>query len=232
MTPTATTSPPPPSAHVTRTGAGRSRALLVMAVMALVAVVAACGSSDEPATLSGWVREPLPTVDTVALPDATAADAPFEFRAPEGGLLLVYFGFTFCPNMCPTTLSDVQGALGELGETADNIEVAFVTVDPDRDVGDALTGYIGFFTDGEGHALRTEDPAALQAAADAFGVEYEVAVDDEGNVDVGHTAHLYAVDDQGRLLVTWPFGVTSEALATDIAYLLSEQAVSERNAST
>lgn len=232
MTPSSTTSLPPQPTHIPRSAAGRSRALLVLAVMALITVVAACGSSNEPVTLSGWVREPLPTVDTVALPDVTAADAPFEFRAPEGGLLLVYFGFTFCPDMCPTTLSDVQGALSELGEKADNVEVAFVTVDPDRDVGDALTGYIGFFTDGEGHALRTDDPAALQEAADAFGVEYEVVVDDEGNVDVGHTAHLYAVDDQGRLLVTWPFGVTSEALANDITYLLSERAVIERNAST
>jgi protein SCO1 len=200
--------------------------------MLLVALSTACGSADEPIALSGWVREPLPTVDTVSLPDATANDAPFAFRAPEGGLLLVYFGFTFCPDMCPTTLSDVQTAIGELGDAANGVEVAFVTVDPDRDTGEALIGYVGFFTDGEGHALRTEDPGLLSAAANAFGVEYEVVVAADGKVDVGHTAHLYAVDDQGRLLVTWPFGVTAEALASDIAYLLSNEAVSKRNAST
>lgn len=205
---------------------------MVVAVMSLIAVVAACGASEEPAALSGWVREPLPVVDAVALPDVTAGDAPFAFRAPEGGLLLVYFGFTFCPDMCPTTLSDVQGALAQLGDQAKDVEVAFVTVDPDRDTGDALSGYIGFFTDGKGHALRTDDPALLQSAADSFGVDYEVVVDDDGNVDVGHTAHLYAVDDQGRMLITWPFGVTSDALAADIAYLLSDQAVSERNSTT
>jgi protein SCO1 len=210
-----------------------ARTVLVAMTLALVAVGTACaGSDDETVALSGWVREPLPAVDTVALPDATAGDAPFDFRAPEGGLLLVYFGFTFCPDMCPTTLSDVQSALAELGDEASNVEVAFVTVDPNRDTGEALTGYIGFFTDGKGHALRTEDPAQLKAAADAFGVEYEVVVADDGEVNVGHTAHLYAVDDQGRLLVTWPFGVTSDALAADIAYLLSDQAQTERNATT
>ncbi len=207
-----------------------SRALAALAVLVMVVGVTACSGDTEPAALSGWVREPLPVVDTVALPDVANGDAPFEFRAPAGGLLLVYFGFTFCPDMCPTTLSDVQSALGELGDDAAAIDVAFVTVDPDRDAGDTLTGYIGFFTDGRGHALRTDDPALLKAAADAFGVDYEVVVGDDGEVDVGHTAHLYAVDDQGRLLVTWPFGVTPDALAADITYLLSDQAISERNA--
>jgi protein SCO1/2 len=231
MTPFTTTSSP--SQPTTRSGlVSAPRALAMVLAVVLVAITAACGSSEEPVSLSGWVREPLPTVDTVALPDVAADNAPFEFRAPEGGLLLVYFGFTFCPDMCPTTLSDVQTALTELGDEAADVEVAFVTVDPNRDTGEALSGYIGFFTDGNGHALRTDDPDQLKAAADAFGVEYEVVVNDDGEVDVGHTAHLYAVDDQGRLLITWPFGVTADALATDIAFLLSDQAVSQRNQAT
>lgn len=201
---------------------GRIASIAVAAALLLLApALVACGSADEPRQLSGWVREPLPQVDLVALPDATNDEAPFAFRAPEGGILLVYFGFTFCPDMCPTTLSDVQTALAELGSDADRVEVAFVTVDPDRDEGEQLTSYIGFFTDGRGHALRTEDPDLLKEAADAFGVQYEVAIDDDGKVDVGHTAHLYAVDDQGRMLVTWPFGVPADELALDLSYLLN-----------
>lgn len=208
----------------------RTSAVAVAAIVGVMALVGsvACSSGGDDYQLGGWVRDPLPSVDTVALPDVTADDAPFAFRAPPGGILLVYFGFTFCPDMCPTTLSDVQAALGTLGDDADRVAVAFVTVDPDRDQGEQLTSYIGFFTDGKGHALRTDDPEVLRQAADAFGVDYAVTVNDDGEVDVGHTAHLFAVDDQGRLLVTWPFGTDAEVLAADIAYLLDQQDTAER----
>jgi len=196
---------------------------VLLAVFSALALVG-CSADDQAEPLSGWVREPLPRVDTVALPDLSQNEDPFEFRAQPGGILLVYFGFTFCPDMCPTTLSDVQAALEQLGDQGDLVDVAFVTVDPDRDQGEQLTGYIGFFTNGRGHALRTDDPELLAQAAEAFGVQYEVEVSDDGDVEVGHTAHLYAVDDQGRMLITWPFGVPADALANDIAYLLDNPA--------
>lgn len=199
--------------------------MVAVAVLAMVApLVVACSADDEAQPLGGWIRQPFPQVDVAALPDVSGGDEAFEFRASEGGVLLVYFGFTFCPDMCPTTLSDVQAALGDLGDKADLVDVAFVTVDPDRDKGEQLTSYIDFFTDGRGHALRTEDPDLLAEAAGAFGVQYEVVVGDDGNVDVGHTTHLFAVDDQGRLLVTWPFGVPPETLVNDIGVLLSTPA--------
>lgn len=196
-----------------------TRLLAASMVGALVLVATACGGSASH-EVGGWVRQPLPVVDAVALPDVTAGNAPFDFRAPPGEVLLVYFGFTFCPDVCPTTLSDLQAALGMLGEDAQRVEVAFVTVDPGRDEGEKLTDYIGFFTDGRGHALRTEDPDVLAAAAEPFGVEYAVTTNDEGEIEVGHTASLFAVDDRGRLLLTWPFGVQPEVLAADLEWLL------------
>ena len=195
------------------------RVLGIALAGALTTSVVACGGSDD-YQVGGWVREPLPTVDTVALPEVGNGDTPFELVAPPGEVLVVYFGFTFCPDVCPTTLSDLQAALGQLGEEAERVEVAFVTVDPGRDVGDKLTGYIGFFTDGRGHALRTEDPELLAAAAEPFGVEYEVTTNEEGEIEVGHTASLFVVDDRGRLLLTWPFGTAPEVLAADLAWLL------------
>ncbi len=199
----------------------RQLAGVVLAGAVSVAAVACGGSADH--EVGGWVRQPLPVVDTVALPDVSNGDAPFEFTAPPGELLLVYFGFTFCPDVCPTTLSDLQAALGELGDDAERVEVAFVTVDPGRDDGEKLTSYIGFFTDGRGHALRTEDPELLAAAAEPFGVEYEVTINEEGEIEVGHTASLFVVDDRGRLLLTWPFGTPPEVLAGDLAWLLEAE---------
>ena len=214
------TTPPAPSPTHRRPTRRRIRQFVgAAAVGVLAAVTVGCGGSAE-YEVGGWVRQPLPPVDTVALPDVANGDTPFEFRAPPGEVLVVYFGFTFCPDVCPTTLSDLQAALEALGDDAQRVEVAFVTVDPGRDQGDTLTGYIGFFTDGRGHALRTEDPELLAAAAEPFGVEYEVTTNAEGEIEVGHTASLFVVDDQGRLLITWPFGTSPEVLAADLAWLL------------
>jgi protein SCO1 len=178
---------------------------------------AACGGDDD-RELVGYVREPLPEVDTVALPDVGRGGDPFEMRAPEGGLLVVYFGYTNCPHECPTTLADLRFALRDLGDDASRIDVAMVTVDPDRDT-DVLADYVRSFVDGA-HALATDDAADLQAAAAPFGVSYAVTPRDDGGVDVAHSTQLYVVDDDGRLRLTWPFGVSADDMAGDLDQLL------------
>ena len=94
-----------------------------------------------------------------------------------------------------------------------------VTIDPDRDTDEILTGYVQSFIPGA-HGLRSGDPVELRAAADVFGADYDVSVNDEGDYDVTHTAHLYAIDDEGLLQVTWAFGTEPEAIATDLEILL------------
>lgn len=181
--------------------------------------VASCGGGS--AELTGFVRTPLPVVADVALPEATAGGAPFAMRAPEGELLLVYFGFTSCPDVCPTTLADVRTALQQLGDDAERVELAMATVDPQRDTDEIVSRYVQSFVPAA-HALRTEDEAALRETTDAFGAYYEVNQAEDGTVDVVHTAHLYAVDDEGRLRVTWQFGTEPEALAADMRVLLKD----------
>jgi protein SCO1/2 len=142
-------------------------------------------------------------------------------RAMRDGLLLVYFGYTLCPDVCPTTMSDVGTALGSLGaEERRRVRVAMVTVDPERDTGPVLTHYVrAFFRDG--HALRTADQVLLRRVARAFGADYGVARRPDGTVDVMHTAFVYAVDDQGRLRMQWAFGTPADALHRDIRSLLA-----------
>ncbi len=190
-------------------------------VLAVALSAAACGDDDGGSgALAGYVREPLPDVGALALPEATNGGEPFGFRAPDGGLLLVYFGYTSCPDVCPTTLSDVRTALADLGEErSGDIELAMATVDPDRDVDQVLGGYVRSFVAGA-HALRTTEDAELRRAAEGFGVEYDVTVTDGGEVEVVHTGSLYAVDDTGRLVVTWPFGTSVEDLTDDLDLLL------------
>ena len=195
------------------TRAMRALAMLTLAVTALVA----CGGGDN-AGFAGYSRLPAPQVGDVSLPRADGT-GDVAFRADDGGLLLVYFGYTNCPDFCPTTLADLKVALNRVGDAATAVDVAMVTVDPERDLA-ILDDYItSFFIDGI--ALGTTDPTVLTAATEPFGVSYLVTQNDAGGTDVAHSTQLYAVDDTGSLVLTWPFGIETQELADDIADLLA-----------
>ncbi|MGI9647073.1 MAG: SCO family protein [Acidimicrobiia bacterium] len=193
----------------------RAPALAAVGAVAL----AACGGNaiGEP---TGMIRQPAPNVSTVALPDESIGGAAFEMQANDGELLVVYFGYTSCPDVCPTTLADLRYAVGEMGSDGDLVDVAMITVDPDRDDAERLIAYIQTFFPG-GRALRTEDDMILRSAADAFGADYEV-VETDGEIDVGHTAFLYAIDSDGLIRLQWAFGVAAEDLHHDLRYLLEK----------
>ena len=117
--------------------------------------------------------------------------------------------------------ADVKKVMAELGDQADKVTVAMETVDIDRDTDEVITAYVQSFVP-DAHGLRAKDDTTLRAAADIFGADYDVLVDDEGKIDVLHTAHLYAVDDEGLLQVTWAFGTPPETIAKDIRLLLRQ----------
>lgn len=206
--------------------------VLLLPFVALLAV--ACGSDERDApdagsaaaaTLTGVVREPPLDVGDVSLPDASRDGAPMPMRADAGEVLLVYFGYTSCPDVCPMTMSDIDVALDDLEpDLADRVTVAMVTVDPERDRGDLLDRYLDHFFD-RSAALRTEDPDELAAAARAFGVQYEVEDHAPGDAvyDVAHSAITYVVDDTGTVVVEWPFGFESQHMTADLTTLLTPQ---------
>ena len=140
-----------------------ARRLTTALIVLGAALLAACAGGAAPARLDGAVAEPPLSVGDQQLPDATTG-APIVFRADPGGLLAVYFGYTQCPDLCPTTMADLKVALGELDPAdADRVVVALVTVDPERDTPALLSAYVaGFFGEGRGRAVRTTDPAALE----------------------------------------------------------------------
>lgn len=189
----------------------------------VAAALAGCGG-DDTTTLNGFTRTPPARVAAVGLPDVApgAGGRTMPFRADRGGLLLAYFGYTYCPDICPTTLADVRRALERLpAAERRRVAVAMTTVDPARDTRKVLNGYLSHFLP-SWHALRTTDPAALRRAEEAFGVRHEIGPKDaRGEYDVSHTAVLYAVDDQGVVRVEWPFGTESDAIASDLRTLLA-----------
>ncbi len=125
--------------------------------------------------------------------------------------------------MCPTTLAEVKKAFKQLGDAADKVDVAMATIDPNRDTGEIITGYVQSFIPGA-HALRSEDPAQLESVAAAFGASYSVTTAADGQIDVSHSAGMYVVDPSGTVVLTWPFGIPADGIATDLEILFDRSA--------
>lgn len=223
--------------HVTR-NRFPTRAVALAAVATLVFV--GCGSdgdstgaattpsptvtSDPSAEreLAGIVRDPAPVVDATTVPSLTNPGADVEFRAEPGGFQSVYFGYTNCPDVCPTTMADWAITMRRLPEDlAARVSTVMVTVDPDRD-NELLPGYVESFV-ADAEAAGTTDADLLAAAAEPFGVSYDVTTADDGDIEVSHSGFLYLVDDQGELVVTWPFGTSSSEMAADVEQLFAAQ---------
>ena len=172
--------------------------------------------------LAGIVRDPAPVVDATTVPSLTDPGTDVVFRAQSGGFQAVYFGYTNCPDVCPTTMADWAVTLRRLPEDrALRVDTVMVTVDPDRDNA-LLAGYVESFV-AEAQAAGPTDADLLAAAAAPFGVSYDVTTNDEGDVEVSHSGFLYLVDDEGRLVVTWPFGTSSTEMAADVEQLFNAQ---------
>jgi protein SCO1/2 len=173
--------------------------------------------------LAGIVRDPAPVVDATTVPSLTEPGTDLVFRAEPGGFQSVYFGYTNCPDVCPTTMADWAVTMRRLPEDiAAQVSTVMVTVDPDRD-NELLPGYVESFV-ADAVAAGTTDADRLAAAAEPFGVSYDVTTSDEGDIEVSHSGFLYLVDDQGRLVVTWPFGTSSSEMAADVEQLFAAQA--------
>jgi protein SCO1/2 len=138
----------------------------------------------------------------------------------RGKAVVLFFGFTHCPDVCPTTLVDVSNALKTLGADAGRVQVLFVTVDPERDTPDALAKYVTAF-DPRFLGLRG-DAAATQRAAKEFKIYYEKRKSGD-SYSVDHSGQSYVLDPQGRLrLLVRPDRIV-EDLPADLRTLLSAE---------
>ncbi len=171
------------------------------------------------ATTTTVRREVGRDVSDLSLPDVTNAGDPFRFVAEDDGALAVYFGYTTCPDVCPTTMADLRTAMGLLGDDAERVTVAMITVDPERDSAEVIADYVGWFIPGS-HALRTEDSERLETVGDAFGADFGVTKTPNGRYIAFHTPFLYGVDDTGTIQAVWTFGAEPEVIAADLRRIL------------
>jgi protein SCO1/2 len=140
----------------------------------------------------------------------------------KGRVVVVFFGFTHCPDVCPTTLVELASVKKQLGADGERVQGVFVTVDPERDTPELLKAYVQNF-DSSFVALRGT-PEETRAVAKAFKVFYnKVPGKTEGSYTVDHTAGSYVFDTQGRIRLFTRHGSGAEALVHDLRILLAER---------
>jgi protein SCO1 len=137
----------------------------------------------------------------------------------KGKWQLVFFGYTHCPDACPTALNEISLALDRLGMKRDEVEVVFITVDPERDTPDALKSYVQSF-DAPIIAL-TGTPDAVAQAAKAYRVFYAKHPRGDGDYDMDHSALIYVMNPEGRFTATFTPDSSADAIAQRLEKLIS-----------
>lgn len=212
------------------------RRLRVVACAMSIAIgltLSACSSatsSSSPATEliapRGYKPTPVRKTDTISLPDYVTDPngVAFPFKASPGDLLVVYFGYLTCPDICPVTMADIAAGLEEVGSSvSDHVEIAFATVDIERDTGPRMVDYLThFFPNSTIHALRATDSLQLFGVTDRFGAQWQVDAHEPGATTYGvaHSGLTFVVDDKGQLVWEWPFGTTGPEVAATLNQLM------------
>jgi protein SCO1/2 len=197
------------------------RFAVIAIVLAAVLVVAAG------ALLALAVRETPRGAAGTAL--ASAIGGPFRLTDQNGKPVsdadlkgkwqLVFFGYTHCPDTCPTALNEIALALDQLGVKRDEVEIVFITVDPDRDTPEVMKAYVQSF-DARIIAL-TGSPDAVAQAAKAYRVYYAKHPRGDGDYDMDHSAVIYVMNPEGRFTATFTPDSTADAIAQRLQKLIS-----------
>lgn len=150
----------------------------------------------------------------------TGADGqPVRLRDFRGKVVLLYFGYTYCPDVCPATMVELKQAVEEIGNKADRVQVIMISVDPERDSPQQLQEYVNHFHDSFIGLTGTEEE--ILGLTTQYGVFFEKH---EGTADSGylidHTATVTVIDRDGHLRVLYPFDTPSEDIADDLRYLV------------
>ena len=163
-------------------------------------------------------RDPVPSAR------ASAIGGPFSLTDQDGRTVtdqdlrghpfLVFFGFTRCPDICPTTLFEVSEVLGKLGPDAERVGALFVTIDPERDTPAQMKDYLSSFNP---RLLGlTGDPTAVYAMAKAYRVYVKKVPLDHGDYTMDHTALVYLMDKDGRFVAPFNLKRSPEDAAADL----------------
>lgn len=154
------------------------------------------------------------------LVDQTGAEVRWgDLNGPPRAL---FFGFTRCPEICPTTLADLDNALDQIGPDAARLRIDFVTIDPARDTPETLAAYLGSFA---GRDIRgyTGSDAQIAQIANAYRAAYRREELDGGDYTMNHTTMVYLIDSDGRVVDLLSYGAPPDRVVAQLSALLARQ---------
>lgn len=193
--------------------------LVVVGILAAAMLVWAFAFNEAYAVHGSEITSELPAPE-IAL---TRADGTaFDLEAYRGRIVLVFFGYTSCPDYCPSTMADMKRLKAELGDRADLVDVLLITVDPKRDTPERIQAYVNGFD--ESFIGLSGSEAELEPVWQGYGVYREITDSHhDSSYSVDHSTRIYLIDKSNHLRVTYTFGTAVQDLADDVRYLLRER---------
>ena len=194
--------------------------LIVGAATALLALQLTTGGPFGPPRYHGTAFQQPRPVPSVTLTAHTGR--PVSLQDLRGRVLLIYFGYTSCPDACPATMATLAAAVAELRPAQrDKVQVILISVDPRRDTPDVLAEYLSHFS--PTFMGITGSREALEEVIAPFGVYFADGEHlDGGDHLVDHTARVFAVDKEAKLRLVYPFAAPSHEIAADLRHLIRE----------
>jgi protein SCO1 len=169
-----------------------------------------------PKKLHGEVIEPPKLMPDFTLQSASGPVSLSDFRDK---VVILYFGYTSCPDLCPTTLAILHQAVDALGDKAKDVQVIFISVDWQRDTPEGLEKYTAHFN--QNFLGLTGTQAQIDSVTSDFGIFYLLNLPDKnGFYSVDHTASVRVLDRQGWLAVIWPYNTPPAEITSDLQVLL------------
>lgn len=191
-----------------------SRQLLLILTLCLLA---SCGDGQPSKSFVGTDITGADFSKSLALTDHTGK--PRTLDDYKGKVVLMFFGFTHCPDVCPTTMLDLKNTMKLLGDKADEVQVLFVTVDPERDTQEVLAKFVPSF-DSRFIGLRGDAEQTAETVKN-FKIYYaKVPGKSESDYSIDHSAGMYAFDKQGKVRLYLGYGQKPEDIASDVQNLL------------
>ena len=174
----------------------------------------------KPASFRGTAyADPLVLAPDFTLKDANGHD--FQLQSYHDKIVLLFFGYTYCPDVCPTTLAELKLVTEKLGKNAANVQVVFVSIDPGRDTSETMQKYTERFSPSFIGLSGSEQE--LAPIWDNYGVFREVVErTSETNYIINHTARVILIDQNGNMRLSYGFQTPPEDIAHDIEILLNQ----------
>jgi protein SCO1 len=182
-------------------------------------VITAC-NSQKPPEFRGVVYQTPALPPNFTLPSTQGGE--FTLNEQTGKVILLFFGYTYCPDVCPATLGTIKTALSQLTpEERQNVEVVFVTIDPERDTVEQLGRYLDAFNAGFIGTVPTLEELQTLKGGYALVVEKD-EIQPDGSYLMAHTGLVYVLDKKGNLRLGFFDGTTADSMVHDIQLLLKE----------